>query len=147
MRSLYWIREAGYRVIFDATHPCSDRVERGRDFGGWWCFLAPVLGAGAMAAGCDGMFMEVHGRSGACFVGWAESDSAKGFAEALAHVKGYSCCCFVAATSQIGPVRWLFVDFVVDFDIGVSGLCQSKGHKKKESPVTAGPTTSPSEQA
>src|SRR5260370_23151896 len=41
-------------------------------------------------------------KSGACSVGWNESSSPKGFAEAFAHVKGYSCCCFVAAASHMG---------------------------------------------
>src|SRR2546428_7258021 len=39
------------------------------------------------------------------------SDSAEGFAQALAHVKGYSCCRFVAATPYIGA--------------GSFGYCQS----------------------
>jgi 2-dehydro-3-deoxyphosphooctonate aldolase (KDO 8-P synthase) len=59
MRSLYWMREAGYRVIFDATHSvqrpggAGDATSGDRD-------LAPVLARAAVAAGCDGVFMEVH---------------------------------------------------------------------------------------
>jgi 2-dehydro-3-deoxyphosphooctonate aldolase (KDO 8-P synthase) len=58
-RSLAWIREAGYRVIFDATHS----VQRPGGAGGSTSGdseLAPLLARAAMAAGCDGIFMEVH---------------------------------------------------------------------------------------
>lgn len=59
MRSLYWIREAGYHVIFDATHSVQ------RPGGGGDCttgdgILAPVLARAAMAAGVDGIFLETH---------------------------------------------------------------------------------------
>ncbi|MEY2439822.1 MAG: 2-dehydro-3-deoxyphosphooctonate aldolase synthase [Verrucomicrobiota bacterium] len=59
MRSLYWIRQSGYRVIFDATHSvqrpggAGDRTAGDGE-------LAPVLARAAVAAGCDGIFMEVH---------------------------------------------------------------------------------------
>ncbi len=59
MRSLYWIREAGYRAIFDATHS----VQRPGGAGGSTSgdsVLAPALARAAMAMGCDGIFMEVH---------------------------------------------------------------------------------------
>src|ERR1041385_7019786 len=59
MRSLYWMREAGYRVIFDATHSVQRPGAAGDSTGGDGV-LAPVLGRAAMAAGCDGIFMEVH---------------------------------------------------------------------------------------
>src|SRR5215467_4909397 len=59
MRSLYWIREAGYPVIFDATHSVQ-RPGGGGDFTSGDGVLAPVLARAAMAAGCDGIFMEVH---------------------------------------------------------------------------------------
>ena len=59
MRSLYWIREAGYRVIFDATHSVQRPGGAGDATAGDGV-LAPVLARAAMAAGCDGMFMEVH---------------------------------------------------------------------------------------
>ena len=59
MRSLYWIRELGFRVVFDATHS----VQRpgggdGKTTGDG--VLAPVLARAAVAAGVDGVFMEVH---------------------------------------------------------------------------------------
>jgi 2-dehydro-3-deoxyphosphooctonate aldolase (KDO 8-P synthase) len=59
MRSLYWIREAGYRVIFDATHSVQ-RPGGAGDFTSGDGVLAPVLARAAMATGCDGIFMEVH---------------------------------------------------------------------------------------
>jgi 2-dehydro-3-deoxyphosphooctonate aldolase (KDO 8-P synthase) len=59
MRSLYWIREAGYRIIFDATHSIQ-RPGGGGDKTSGDGALAPVLARAAMAAGCDGIFMEVH---------------------------------------------------------------------------------------
>jgi 2-dehydro-3-deoxyphosphooctonate aldolase (KDO 8-P synthase) len=59
MRSLYWMREAGYRVIFDATHSVQ-RPGGGGDKTSGDGALAPVLARAAMAVGCDGIFMEVH---------------------------------------------------------------------------------------
>ena len=59
MRSLYWMREAGYRVIFDATHSVQ-RPGGGGDVTSGDGQLAPVLARAAIAAGCDGIFMEVH---------------------------------------------------------------------------------------
>ncbi len=59
MRSLFWIREAGYRVIFDATHSVQ-RPGGGGDTTSGDGVLAPVLARAALAAGCDGIFMEVH---------------------------------------------------------------------------------------
>ena len=59
MRSLYWIREAGYRVIFDATHSVQRPGGAGDSTSGDG-ILAPVLARAAIAAGCDGIFMEVH---------------------------------------------------------------------------------------
>ena len=58
-RSLYWMRQAGYRVIFDATHSVQRPGGAGDATGGDGA-LAPVLARAAMAAGCDGIFMEVH---------------------------------------------------------------------------------------
>jgi len=59
MRSLYWMRDAGYRVIFDATHSVQRPGGAGDSTSGD-SILAPVLARAAMAAGCDGIFMEVH---------------------------------------------------------------------------------------
>ena len=59
MRSLYWLRDAGYRVIFDATHSVQRPGGAGDSTSGYG-ILAPALARAAMATGCDGIFMEVH---------------------------------------------------------------------------------------
>ncbi len=59
MRSLYWMREAGYLVTFDATHSVQ-RPGGGGDHTSGDGVLAPVLARAAVAAGCDGVFMETH---------------------------------------------------------------------------------------
>src|SRR5258706_239067 len=59
MRSLYWIREAGYPVVFDATHSVQ-RPGGGGDKTSGDGVLAPVLARAAAAAGCDGLFIETH---------------------------------------------------------------------------------------
>ncbi|MEZ5323491.1 MAG: 3-deoxy-8-phosphooctulonate synthase [Verrucomicrobiales bacterium] len=59
MRSLYWMREQGLRVIFDATHSVQRPGGLGGATGGDRA-LAPVLARAAVAAGCDGVFMETH---------------------------------------------------------------------------------------
>jgi 2-dehydro-3-deoxyphosphooctonate aldolase (KDO 8-P synthase) len=59
MRSLYWLRDAGYRVIFDATHSVQRPGGAGDSTSGDGV-LAPALARAAMATGCDGIFMEVH---------------------------------------------------------------------------------------
>jgi 2-dehydro-3-deoxyphosphooctonate aldolase (KDO 8-P synthase) len=59
MRSLYWIREAGYRIVFDATHSVQRPGGAGDKTGGDGV-LAPVLARAAVAAGCDGVFIETH---------------------------------------------------------------------------------------
>lgn len=59
MRSLYWMREQGYRVVFDATHSVQRPGGLGGTSGGDG-ILAPVLARAAVAAGCDGLFIETH---------------------------------------------------------------------------------------
>ena len=59
MRALPWIREAGYRIVFDATHSVQRPGGMGTSSGGDGA-LAPVLARAAVAAGCDGIFMETH---------------------------------------------------------------------------------------
>jgi 2-dehydro-3-deoxyphosphooctonate aldolase (KDO 8-P synthase) len=59
MRSLYWIREQGFRIVFDATHSVQ-RPGGGGDKTSGDGALAPVLARAAMAAGCDGVFIETH---------------------------------------------------------------------------------------
>ena len=59
MRSLYWMRQAGFLVMFDATHSVQ-RPGAGGDHTSGDGELAPVLARAAVATGCDGVFMEVH---------------------------------------------------------------------------------------
>ena len=59
MRSLYWMRELGYRTVMDATHSVQRPGGLGTATGGDGK-LAPVLARAAVAAGCDGVFMETH---------------------------------------------------------------------------------------
>jgi len=61
MRSLPIMRDLGYPVILDATHsvqlPGGDTA--GMKSGGEPQFIFPIARAG-VAAGCDGLFLEVH---------------------------------------------------------------------------------------
>ena len=59
MRALPIMREFGYPVIFDATHSVQAPGGAGDRSGGDSCF-APVLARAAVAAGCDGVFIETH---------------------------------------------------------------------------------------
>ncbi|MDA8960069.1 3-deoxy-8-phosphooctulonate synthase, partial [Akkermansiaceae bacterium] len=54
-----WMREQGVPVIFDATHSVQRPGGLGGTTGGDGV-LAPVLARCAVAAGVDGVFMEVH---------------------------------------------------------------------------------------
>lgn len=59
MRSLYWMRQSGFLTVFDATHSVQRPGGAGDRTGGDG-ELAPVLARAAVAAGCDGVFMETH---------------------------------------------------------------------------------------
>jgi 2-dehydro-3-deoxyphosphooctonate aldolase (KDO 8-P synthase) len=59
MRSLYWMREAGFFTVFDATHSVQ-RPGGGGDKTSGDGILAPVLARAAVAAGCDAVFIETH---------------------------------------------------------------------------------------
>ncbi len=59
MRSLSWMREAGFHVVFDATHSVQRPGGAGDQTSGDGD-LAPVLARAAVAAGCDGVFLETH---------------------------------------------------------------------------------------
>ena len=63
MRSLAWVREAGYHIVFDATHSVQ-RPGGAGDATSGDAALAPVLARAALAAGCDGVFLEVHENPG-----------------------------------------------------------------------------------
>ena len=59
MRSLPMMREFGYPVVFDATHSVQ-LPGGGGDCTGGDRRMAPVLARAAVAAGCDGIFVETH---------------------------------------------------------------------------------------
>ncbi|MCL0046255.1 3-deoxy-8-phosphooctulonate synthase [Nitrospinaceae bacterium] len=59
MRSLILMRDLGYPVVFDATHSLQLPGGKGKISGGQKEFI-PDLVRGAVAVGCDAIFMEVH---------------------------------------------------------------------------------------
>lgn len=59
MRSLPIMRSFGYPVIFDATHSVQQPGGMGTATGGDRQFI-PYLARGAVAVGCDGVFLETH---------------------------------------------------------------------------------------
>ena len=59
MRSLVLMREYGCPVIFDATHSLQQPGGQGTTSGGQ-SEMVPDLARGAVAVGCDALFMEVH---------------------------------------------------------------------------------------
>lgn len=59
MRALAILAGLGYPVVFDATHSTQLPGGLGKASGGESRFV-PVLARAAVAAGCDGLFLEVH---------------------------------------------------------------------------------------
>jgi 2-dehydro-3-deoxyphosphooctonate aldolase (KDO 8-P synthase) len=59
MRGLATMRQAGHRVIFDATHSVQRPGGQGASTGGDRA-MAPVLARAAVAVGIDGLFIETH---------------------------------------------------------------------------------------
>ena len=59
MRSLALLREYGYPVVFDVTHSLQLPGGQGTKSGGQR-ELIPYLTRGAVAVGCDALFMEIH---------------------------------------------------------------------------------------
>ena len=59
MRSLVLMREYGCPVIFDATHSLQQPGGQGTTSGGQ-SEMVPDLARGAIAVGCDALFMEIH---------------------------------------------------------------------------------------
>jgi 2-dehydro-3-deoxyphosphooctonate aldolase (KDO 8-P synthase) len=58
MRAIAIMREFGYPVVFDATH--SVQMPGAGGYTGGDRRMAPVLARAAVAAGCDGVFLEAH---------------------------------------------------------------------------------------
>ncbi len=61
MRSIPWMQELGCPVIFDATHSVQMPAALG-DRSGGDSRMVPDLARAAVAAGCDGLFLETHPR-------------------------------------------------------------------------------------
>ncbi len=61
MRSIPWMQELGCPVIFDATHSVQMPGGLGNRTGGDRR-MVPYLARAAVAAGCDGIFLETHPR-------------------------------------------------------------------------------------
>jgi 2-dehydro-3-deoxyphosphooctonate aldolase (KDO 8-P synthase) len=61
MRSIPWMQDLGYPVIFDATHSVQKPAGLGDKSGGDRR-MVPYLARAAVASGCDGIFMETHPR-------------------------------------------------------------------------------------
>jgi 2-dehydro-3-deoxyphosphooctonate aldolase (KDO 8-P synthase) len=61
MRAIPWMQETGAPVIFDATHSVQKPAALGDKTGGDRA-MVPVLARAAIAAGCDGLFLETHPR-------------------------------------------------------------------------------------
>ena len=59
MRSLVLMRNYGYPVVFDATHSLQQPGGQGMTSGGQ-SEMIPDLARGAVAVGCDAVFMEIH---------------------------------------------------------------------------------------
>ncbi|MFO0937959.1 MAG: 3-deoxy-8-phosphooctulonate synthase [Gemmataceae bacterium] len=59
MRAIPWMQETGCPTIFDATHSVQNPGGLGDRTGGDRR-MVPVLARSAVAAGCDGLFMECH---------------------------------------------------------------------------------------
>lgn len=59
MRSIMVMKNFGYPVVFDATHGVQLPGGRGTSSGGQREFVAPLAKA-AVAAGADGIFLEIH---------------------------------------------------------------------------------------
>jgi 2-dehydro-3-deoxyphosphooctonate aldolase (KDO 8-P synthase) len=59
MRAIPWMQEIGCPVIFDATHSVQMPAGKG-DRSGGDRRMVPYLARAAVAAGCDGLFLETH---------------------------------------------------------------------------------------
>ena len=70
MRSIPIMKKTGYPVVFDATHSAQNPGMKGGKTGGFREYI-PTLAKAAVAAGCDGLFLEVHDN-----VNEAKSDAA-----------------------------------------------------------------------
>jgi 2-dehydro-3-deoxyphosphooctonate aldolase (KDO 8-P synthase) len=61
LRAIPWMQQTGRPVIFDATHSVQRPAGLGERTGGDRD-MVPILARAAVAAGCDGLFLETHPR-------------------------------------------------------------------------------------
>ncbi len=87
MRSLAILGEFGYPVVFDATHSTQLPGGLGKSSGGERRFV-PILARAAVAAGCDGLFLEVHEKPECALCDGPNSIALKDLEELLITVKG-----------------------------------------------------------
>ncbi|MFH1853419.1 MAG: 3-deoxy-8-phosphooctulonate synthase [Candidatus Neomarinimicrobiota bacterium] len=66
MRAITIMRSFGYPVLYDVTHSAQLPGGLGRNSGGQRAYI-PAVARAAVAAGCDGIFMEVHDRPDQAF--------------------------------------------------------------------------------
>tara|TARA_Y100001968_G_scaffold318571_1_gene348962 strand:+ start:2579 stop:3406 length:828 start_codon:yes stop_codon:yes gene_type:complete len=59
MKGIHYLKETGYPVIMDATHAVQEPGANGLSSGGKR-FLVPLLAKAAVAAGVEGVFLEIH---------------------------------------------------------------------------------------
>ncbi len=59
MKGIYYLKKTGCPVIMDATHAVQEPGANGSSSGGKR-FLVPLLARAAVAAGVDGVFLEIH---------------------------------------------------------------------------------------
>ncbi len=86
MRSLAILGESGYPVVFDATHSTQLPGGLGKSSGGESKYV-PLLARAAVAAGCDGLFLEVHEKPECAMCDGSNSIALKDLEELLIIVK------------------------------------------------------------
>ncbi len=59
MKGIHYLKKTGYPIIIDATHAVQEPGANGSSSGGKR-FLVPLLARAAVAAGVDGVFLEIH---------------------------------------------------------------------------------------
>jgi 2-dehydro-3-deoxyphosphooctonate aldolase (KDO 8-P synthase) len=86
MRALAIMAELGYPVVFDATHSTQLPGGLGKTSGGERRFV-PLLARAAVAAGCDGLFLEIHEKPESALCDGPNSIALKDLEELLITVK------------------------------------------------------------
>jgi len=86
MRALAILAELGYPVVFDATHSTQLPGGLGKASGGERRFV-PLLARAAVAAGCDGLFLEIHEKPESALCDGPNSIALKDLEELLVMVK------------------------------------------------------------